>query len=356
MSELIKKIHRVFRYADLEKEEYDLIIPYIEKENRRNLKTYSLVAFSFLFIMYCLSFGVKDIANNRWVYGSFMFVSAICYCLAEKSTKNSKLILPAVYIFMGILFAFDLVLGILASIDEQTVTFVALLLTVPLLFIDRPYRMVNFVVTFIIIFIIMASIYKTGYVLAIDIIDVIMFGSLGLIVSTYMIQVKCQRFMYERQVTMLSETDLLTGLYNRNSYENKVKKYESQKLEKLGCIYIDVNGLHEMNNNYGHEAGDTMLKYVANSMKEVFGEYHNFRIGGDEFVIFTKDVEENELNEKVIKLQEIVETQDYHISVGYHVSDTDKEAINMIVKKAEKRMYEAKDRFYAENGQKTRGR
>ena len=57
------------------------------------------------------------------------------------------------------------------------------------------------------------------------------------------------------------------------------------------CIYVDVNGLHELNNTQGHAAGDKMLQTVASLMRTQFGDRHVYRIGGDEFVVLAQDME-----------------------------------------------------------------
>ena len=149
---------------------------------------------------------------------------------------------------MILLFSFGIVLGTVTRPDEQTVTFVALLLTVPLLFTDRPIRMVICIFFSIISFIITAILVKEDYVLVADIIDVTVFGTISAIVCTYMTSLKCQRFLFARKVSILSETDLLTGMYNRNSYEQKLEAYSSMCNQMLSCVYVDVNGLHELNN------------------------------------------------------------------------------------------------------------
>ena len=81
----------------------------------------------------------------------------------------------------------------------------------------------------------------------------------------------------------MSENDVLTDLRNRNSFEQIL---ESKNYHPAYCIYIDVNGLHELNNKEGHMAGDEMLKYVARILAEYFEKAHCFRVGGDEFVAF----------------------------------------------------------------------
>ena len=57
----------------------------------------------------------------------------------------------------------------------------------------------------------------------------------------------------------MGTVDLLTGLLNRNSYQRNMKGYPMMNFQTLACVYCDVNGLHELNNSQGHEAGDEML-------------------------------------------------------------------------------------------------
>lgn len=82
---------------------------------------------------------------------------------------------------------------------------------------------------------------------------------------------------------------MLTGLLNRNSYEKNVLEYPGRCRESVTCIYVDVNGLHTLNDSKGHAAGDEMLRAVAGALRDCFGEKDVYRIGGDEFVVFARD-------------------------------------------------------------------
>ena len=168
--------------------------------------------------------------------------------------------------------------------------------------------------------------------------------------STYMMSLKCQRFLYARKVSILSETDLLTGLCNRNSYEQKLEAYSSICNQALSCVYIDVNGLHEMNNTRGHAAGDKMLQFVGKTLQKEFGERNSFRIGGDEFVVLAIDEKEEVIQAKIDHIQILVEEESYHVSIGYSVGNTSETDISLLINTAEKRMYEAKQFFYQQRG------
>lgn len=151
------------------------------------------------------------------------------------------------------------------------------------------------------------------------------------------------------QIIHLSEYDSLTGLLNRNSYEQNLPTYMDVCKKSIACIYIDANGLHELNNSLGHAAGDKMLQSVADILKEKFGPEDTFRIGGDEFVAFAIDIDEQEVEERVNQIKEDTHRQGYHLSIGvaYAAAFDD---INRLIRTAEQRMYEEKVRFYSEEG------
>lgn len=69
---------------------------------------------------------------------------------------------------------------------------------------------------------------------------------------------------------LAATTDSLTEALNRVSYKKDILKIDEEKPKEFSCIYIDVNKLHIRNNKYCHAAGDEMLIYIANTLKEVF--------------------------------------------------------------------------------------
>ena len=114
----------------------------------------------------------------------------------------------------------------------------------------------------------------------------------------------------------------------------------------LTCVYIDVNGLHELNNTHGHEEGDKMLRTVACILREIFGEEDSYRIGGDEFVAFALDSPDTELNENIERFVRQVEEAGYSVAVGTASHSAGGIDIDALVKKAEQRMYLDKSRHY----------
>ena len=142
-----------------------------------------------------------------------------------------------------------------------------------------------------------------------------------------------------------ASTDSLTGLLNRVTYKKDILQFDDSMPENFACIYVDVNELHLVNNKYGHAAGDEMLIYIANTLKEVFFGHRIYRMGGDEFLVFTENVDQEEVKVLILDTADRIKHKNYHIAVGmsYRTKNTDTEEM---VQDAEKRMYEAKAQYY----------
>ena len=151
------------------------------------------------------------------------------------------------------------------------------------------------------------------------------------------------------QALKMSEYDTLTGLKNRNSYENLLASIEKVQNE-LAIIYTDVNGLHELNNSKGHTAGDIMLKDVADSLSQNFGTDNCYRVGGDEFVCVVNGVSEDKLVNRIKSIELDMDYLGYSVSTGMCFAEPGDD-IHEIVKLAEKKMYVSKNNYYKAMGQ-----
>ena len=155
----------------------------------------------------------------------------------------------------------------------------------------------------------------------------------------------CHNMRYYNTIKERGERDSLTGLYNRNRYETDLNGYLESYNVSLCCIYIDLNGLHELNNTKGHDAGDQALREVAEQIKTSFGGETSYRIGGDEFLVFLADMPIGEVYRRSRDFKNALETKDIYVSMGiqYETRVTSMEAL---IKEAEKKMYAAKKEFY----------
>lgn len=156
----------------------------------------------------------------------------------------------------------------------------------------------------------------------------------------------CSNTLTYHQMQRQGTEDALTGLYNRNRYEQDLSRIAGECNAGLCCVFIDVNGLHELNNSKGHEAGDHMLQAVARQLRAFLCCQRIYRVGGDEFIVFAVDGDPNDILRRSEKVTAALEQEGYHISVGMDWMPAPVEHLDLLVKTAEKRMYDAKQAYY----------
>ena len=357
MNTLMDWMKGKFMQRHISDKEYDMIQEDMQEENRNSLLFFSTITVLFLLVMLFISFRSPMFVRYRSAYILLLLVEVLILAGAYISkNKNPAILLFVMYAFEIMLYVFAVILGTVAQPQEQAVSVVAFLLTVPLLFTDKPFRMICCIGFGVVLFILAAIKIKDESVLLIDIVDVVVFGILGAILGTHAMRVKCQRLLFARKVAILSETDMLTGLRNRNAYEQRLHDYASLKNCEIASVYVDVNGLHEINNTKGHAAGDQMLRHIGKTIQNEFGEMNSFRIGGDEFVVLLIDESEDRIRAKIEQTRKQVEKESYHVSMGCSVGNTSDKNISSLIVEAEKRMYEDKRLYYQNRGMDRRAR
>lgn len=145
------------------------------------------------------------------------------------------------------------------------------------------------------------------------------------------------------------DCDPLTGLLNRRRFERDLEWWGRNRPEALTCVYIDVVGLHEINNHLGHKAGDGMLCAVAGAMQRMFPLADTYRIGGDEFVVLWADHTGEQGAEAAARIKALLRESNYEISVGVHQIEPD-ENLEDGVDRAENAMRRDKEAYYRETG------
>lgn len=166
--------------------------------------------------------------------------------------------------------------------------------------------------------------------------------------------VDCLR-VYMDRISDLAYTDTLTGVKSKTAYDEEVRRLNENIAEgfhQFGIIMFDINGLKEMNDTYGHDAGDA---YIKNSCRLICTTYKHspvFRIGGDEFIAVLRG--QDLLNsqklmcrfyERMQKMAEEAKKPEEAVSVAAGMAvfkehkDTD---VQSVFKRADENMYKNK--------------
>lgn len=157
----------------------------------------------------------------------------------------------------------------------------------------------------------------------------------------------------------VSYKDALTSVGNKAAYILKIKELGT-KIKDYALVMIDVNNLKEMNDKYGHKAGDWYLQGCCHLVCKTFRHSPVFRIGGDEFVVVVEN--EDYLNrqlryeelEKAFEISFNKETEKpwekLSASIGMAENSSDDNTAELVFKRADKIMYENKLKFKEKYG------
>ena len=168
------------------------------------------------------------------------------------------------------------------------------------------------------------------------------------------IQTKALREANEK-LEYMAKKDYLTGINNRGSFFEQAKKIWEQPLKTNEKIYIamfDLDKFKNINDTYGHQVGDTVLKEFAKSVSSNLDEDDIFaRIGGEEFVLLTISEDEKKVIEKLEKMRQNVENlsltsqkENLQLTVSIGLSSKlDNQTIDQTLDFADKKLYEAKN-------------
>ena len=150
----------------------------------------------------------------------------------------------------------------------------------------------------------------------------------------------------EEQLLFQSTRDGLTGVYNKTAFEYMME--ETLKRGSRGCLYmIDIDNFKDVNDQYGHPAGDKILVKIGELLREIFRDSDLIgRVGGDEFVVYSECGETKTRAMKLLNGTEDFTKEGEHrisVSIGIAASTGEPdEEYQELFSKADQAMYRAK--------------
>ncbi len=141
----------------------------------------------------------------------------------------------------------------------------------------------------------------------------------------------------------LAFKDDLTGLFNRNAYIRDIGILKRKRLNRVWFCIFDIDDFKTINDTKGHLYGDGVLIAAANRLCAVFDDKNHtvYRIGGDEFLVISMNVSEDELVTLLLELKNAEQANhDFRFSKGYAaVEGRDAERFNAAFDDADKMLY-----------------
>lgn len=165
-----------------------------------------------------------------------------------------------------------------------------------------------------------------------------------------------KRFELQKNLEHQAKYDTLTNVMNREAVLHRLEEQLyvcQQNMISLGIVFIDIDGFKGINDKFGHDVGDRVLKYFAEKLQDLSSPFTDVgRLGGDEFILIISEIE---THDTLLKAHEILDSlslkfQEQELIIPVHfsygtVSSTDKNlALKDLLKQADQSMYEMKNR------------
>ena len=167
------------------------------------------------------------------------------------------------------------------------------------------------------------------------------FVSVAIFVSAEM-----NNYILTQELTYLTNHDTLTGMGNRLSLQSTQNMLKSMNVP-VGICYSDINGLKEINDSQGHEAGDILIQNAAMLISSVYKTKYCYRVGGDEFIAVIPSISRDKFDELNGKLNDKITKKQKELSLAKGVVwiENSKD-IEEAIREADIEMYKDKAQYY----------
>ena len=306
-----------------------------------------------IFVVFALAFGNGLRPYNKYFPGFIvlLIVDLALRYIKKHYTLTFKKTRIVSFIFYAIIILTFSYVDLLIYPESRAVFFPCAIMLICSLYMDYFFIMVAYKIVLGAAFILMDISFKSRPVLINDITVCI----LAIIASSFchIAVVRATLSRKEDNIALIhkSETDLLTGLLNKLSFEERCKEYIDKKMAGAKCtmFIMDLDNFKLVNDKHGHQVGDEVLKTFADILQGYFHPDDLIgRIGGDEFMIFVLGDMADGFAERrcrsilhEIKTTEICGVKGITCSIGI-VEDTQRTSFEELYKKADDALYEAK--------------
>ncbi|MBO7179019.1 MAG: diguanylate cyclase [Clostridia bacterium] len=352
LSKFKNYIVSTFVYAGITPEEYDSIRPAREEKNKGILFVTSGLGTLVFFVLFMLSLFEDSYSHNTILYSSLFFCELLVLIFAWFFLKKKPdLITPITYLSIFAIFGYAIILGTFNSPTITSTTFCVFLIAIPMIIMDRPWRLITFNAIQVVIFCLCSNYVKEWEIASVDILNAASFYFLGAVLNTYMIKTKAKELTLRRYIEHDRDTDPLTLLYTKAAVGREISKHINNGGTGV-FMFVDLDNFKKVNDTYGHAFGDDVLHEFGDCIRRIFRHTDILgRFGGDEFIIFlphpiddeiisTRAQDLLDLMQENIKIED--ESIDFHASIGIAKCPENGATYEDVMAKADQALYYSK--------------
>lgn len=349
-------LKRYISLISFNKKEYEELKSSIRISNYQVLRSLLFIS-SFLFLLlFVASFFLKTpiAQKNQVIYLIFLNIFLVLYFLTGIIAKKFPvMVMPFVYCFVITCQAFGIIIGIFKQSELPAITFMVLQFVMPILFVDRPWRMTLLYVICAVVFIDFDYCVKPVEIFYLDVTNLTAFFLLANICSRYFINLKIKGQKMVKTVENERDTDSVTGVLTKAAFLREIERLLSIDSSKGVFLMIDIDDFKHFNDEYGHDTGDKVLRVLGECMRDSFRQSDLLgRFGGDEFFIFIPSTNDTDVALYRAKTMQVRLENGFSLpgvntpvtlSVGISNCRGLGETYDSLFKRADEAIYEAKD-------------
>lgn len=294
-------------FLNLKSDCFDRYPEEIERQNRDSIGKLIVVAMfvALLNFLADLVAGQFSIAYQPLaLIAVFALFDVFYHFKLSKSRVSPRLTL---YLMVSVPLLAGIAIGTFLAPDKGVFTFAVLLPVAAIFVLDRPHKIVIWITCTCLIFGICCYIAKPASIFMRDLSHLFIFGPLALGAALFVLEVRIANVEQAMELKAKSDHDALTGVYNRGGGDERIERLVGAGTRGL-LVFIDVDDFKQINDTYGHAAGDEVLQSLSGAIAASFRTSDIvMRAGGDEFVVFAPGlVEADNILESIRRLRDCV--------------------------------------------------
>lgn len=267
---------------------YSEFAPDVARYNLHSLSQVSLAGLAISVALLVLSLLPLGMFKLSWGYAGIAALFAALTGLAHGVLpKHYGLVLPTVYAATAVLLSIGIAMGTIWGRQTNAVTFMALILVLPLFVIDRPLRLHAAFGIACVAFCLATYNVKDWDVAKMDFANCATYYVISVAISRQSIRTKVSDIVIKGELKKQRDIDVLTRLGNRGVFERRVNQYIHESNLDAIMLIMDLDNFKSVNDLMGHGCGDEVLRRAGACLASCFrGGDIVGRLGGDEFVAF----------------------------------------------------------------------